>query len=131
MKKNIVIIAAIAVAVIIFIFIIPFLTDKSTRRGFLENNTQNGFNASFMYFNGVETRSLHFPKDKEIQITCSVNCEDGNLQILLISPDGKTLFKNEGGTKEYSFMPESSSKYTLKFVASQAKGNYNVTWAEK
>ncbi|CDZ24857.1 hypothetical protein CCDG5_1758 [[Clostridium] cellulosi] len=131
MKKRIILIAAVAAAILIFIFLIPFLADGTTQRGFIENNTKNKCQASFMYFDGVKTKSLRFPKDKEIHITCSVNCESGNLQVLLISPDGKTLFENENGTKEYSFIPESSSKYTVKFVASQAKGNYDFTWAEK
>ena len=131
-KNKKILIPAISVLLIVIItLVIGLTTSKNIEIGFAENNTSNCFKASFMYFDGLKSKTISFHKDKDVEVTCNVNCKEGDIQIVMTDLTGKKIIDSKKDTETYSFTAENSSNYTVKIIAKKAKGSYNFSWSEK
>jgi hypothetical protein len=88
--------------------------------------------AKFRKIHGRLVRSIGFKDAKHLRFEYSVECEEGNLSMAVVEPNGSrtTLFSGEqvhdSGSQVLPFT--SGSKYKLEIKGERAKGTYEVSW---
>lgn len=127
-KKNVIILVGLILVAFAIIGVLFISMDKNIKLGFAGSKTGNKMNGSFQYFDGNEDKKINLSKDEIILVTYELKASEGELSLMILDADGKTLQNNveEQGTLE--FKADTEQKYTIRIHGVKAKGSYKVSW---
>ena len=130
-KKKIIIFSVIlGILLLSGTIICSCLMESGTKVGYVGNSYGNTLNASFYYFDGIESKKVKFDKGDKVTIVYSIELEKGALQVNLKDQAGKEIFSKSEGSGEATFTVNETQNYSINIIASKAKGKYNLTWSK-
>lgn len=102
--------------------------EPSVKVGYVGSNAGNTINASFKYFDGVESRKVKFNEGDVVTIKYAIGLEEGSLSLVVFDEKGDEIIKRSDNEGEVSFEVTETQKYKISLVAAKAKGNFSVKW---
>ncbi|GAE87036.1 hypothetical protein [Acetivibrio straminisolvens] len=100
----------------------------SVKVGYVGNSVGNTINASFKYFDGVESRKVKFNEGDIVTIKYAIGLEEGSLSLVVFDEKGNEIINRSDSEGEVSFQVSETQKYKISLVAAKAKGDFSVKW---
>ncbi len=101
--------------------------DGVIKKGYVGNSLPGRWEAKFNYYDGVESKKISLSEGEEILIDCDIELEEGSIKIIVLdSNDNEVKVLDSSG--EINLKVEKSQRYTLKLIATKAKGNFSIEW---
>jgi len=95
----------------------------------VENNTFNGMNGSYKYFNGAETRKIKLKKGDILNIDFSSEVSKGKLYISILDEKGEVIKTLESNTEGNETIKANNDKtITIRIQGEKTKGSYDISW---
>ncbi|WP_077369049.1 hypothetical protein [Anaerosalibacter sp. Marseille-P3206] len=135
MKKNIIIAILIIIGSIVFLKInskydIGFnpTTRSGVQIGWIEHSGSDNIGAKYTKFSGSLTKKIKFNEGDVAIFHYESIVKDGNLSIVLLDSEGKTIIEFETDKKDEVVEITKSGKYTVKVIGEDTKGSFNINW---
>lgn len=135
MKRNIIIAIIIIACSIVFLKVnseydIGFNpTIKSgIQIGWIEHSGSNYMSAEYTRFSGNLVKKVKFKEGNVVTFHYESMVNEGNLSIVLLNSDGKTITEFEPSKNDEAIEISKSDKYTVKVIGEDTKGSFNINW---
>ena len=135
MKKNIIIALLIIVGSIAFLKInseydIGFnpTTRSGVQIGWIEHSGSDYISSKYTKFSGSLAKKVKFKEGDMVTFHHESEVKDGELSIVLLDSDGKTIAEFEPDKKDEVIEITKSGKYTVKVIGEDTKGSFNINW---
>jgi hypothetical protein len=101
-----------------------------------------GLRDTYTSFSGVEQKVLRLEAGETLELDYEVAVETGELTLLLLGPDGETIWREQfegaegsetvadashSGRKEVA-VGEESGRYELRIIGRDTKGSFDISW---
>lgn len=135
MKKNIIIAILIIVGSIVFLKInseydIGFNpnTRSGVQIGWIEHSGSDYIDAKYTKFSGSLAKKVKFNKGDVVTFHHEREVIDGNLSLVLLDSEGKTIVEFEPNKKDEVIEITKPGKHTVKVIGEDTKGSFNINW---
>ena len=96
------------------------------------NDYPGRFEASYRYFSGSETKSIHADSGKVISITYQSAVTKGNLSMKVYDPNGEQVLDLKPGNKgTEEIKVTDGGNYKLVITGSKTSGSFDIRWKVK
>ena len=103
----------------------------SLRIGWRSFGGANRKRASYVSFDGVESRTFRAEAGRTIELASEVTVEKGTLRVELIAPDGETLWSETFREDRHAFATVTARDpglYIVRIEGRETGGGFDVSW---
>jgi len=99
--------------------------------GWRSSGGANRKRASYVSFDGVESRTFRAEPGRTIELASEVTVEKGTLRVELIAPDGETLWSETFREDRHAFATVTAREpglYIVRIEGRETGGGFDVSW---
>ncbi len=106
-------------------------SSSNLKVGYVSTGVGNTFNASYFYFDGIESRSIEGGPGDVITIAYNSEVKKGSLEMKIQSPMGEVYCLPTDLTSEemLEIKVDKSGTYRLIIMGERTRGSFSVAWS--